>query len=660
MTEEKSTQSFEFSDAREKLQDLLQQTQNEDVSAIQSYISSLTGGDVEKKLALDQAFRDHLQTLIMAEAPHSDLTSVVTLSITAAQNNLCSPSLPFLLLTDTFDSVTIDVCNKVFKFVEEKVSVWNSPQFYVSGKNFLLRMSNDLLRRLSKSHDTVFCGRIQLFLAKFFPLDEKSGLNLMSNFNKENLTVYNKENLEGPIQMEEKDDSMEYEEGEMREGSSSSYVDYQLYRKFWSLQDYFRDPLQCYNKEKWKQFMKNSNSVMAAFKSMKLEPDSTSSKGKDSSKTGDESSVFFAKYLTSEKLFDLQLSDSSFRRFVLVQFLILFQYLGQQVKFKAATLVLTEEMQLYMKATTEKIYELLKEIPPDGEKFAADIKHVLDREEHWNNWKNEGCPSFVKEKPKEDQEPKRRPRKRTLGEELELNAGSSKKIDMGSPELTRLWNQCPDNLEACRSEKRMFLPALEEFFEEAIEQADPDAMIEDEYKIVNNSNYAWQALRLLARRSPHFFQTAAIAAQPSIKTIPAYLELMATKLAKEMPQFNHVEEIKTEAMDNDELLKAGEEEKEDKKVSAEDLELVAMKLGINWKTLAVELGFTEEEISTIQTDLAEVKEQSRHVLKSWEIKHGDEASKEVLLKALTESGLNDIVESVFQKKKQEEKNEGEK
>ncbi len=33
----------------------------------------------------------------------------------------------------------------------------------------------DLLRRLSKSQDTVFCGRIQLFLARFFPLDEKSG-----------------------------------------------------------------------------------------------------------------------------------------------------------------------------------------------------------------------------------------------------------------------------------------------------------------------------------------------------------------------------------------------------------------------------------------------------------------------------------------------------
>ena len=33
----------------------------------------------------------------------------------------------------------------------------------------------DLLRRLSKSQNTVFCGRIQLFLARLFPLEEKSG-----------------------------------------------------------------------------------------------------------------------------------------------------------------------------------------------------------------------------------------------------------------------------------------------------------------------------------------------------------------------------------------------------------------------------------------------------------------------------------------------------
>lgn len=51
-----------------------------------------------------------------------------------------------------------------------------------------------------------------------------------------------------------------------------------------------------------------------------------------SSKSGER---FFAKYLTNSKLLALQLSDSNFRRAVLMQFLILFQYLQLTVKFKS-------------------------------------------------------------------------------------------------------------------------------------------------------------------------------------------------------------------------------------------------------------------------------------------------------------------------------------
>ena len=48
----------------------------------------------------------------------------------------------------------------------------------------------DLLRRLSRTQKTVFCGRILLFLARFFPLTERSGLNVVSEFNLDNVTVY--------------------------------------------------------------------------------------------------------------------------------------------------------------------------------------------------------------------------------------------------------------------------------------------------------------------------------------------------------------------------------------------------------------------------------------------------------------------------------------
>jgi THO complex subunit 1 len=53
---------------------------------------------------------------------------------------------------------------------------------------------------------------------------------------------------------------------------------------------------------------------------------------------------------------------------------------------------------------------------------------------------------------------------------------------VNSPELTKLWNQASNNLEACRSKERDFHPSLETYFEEAIAQANPNNMIEDKYK----------------------------------------------------------------------------------------------------------------------------------------------------------------------------------
>ncbi|XP_054772580.2 THO complex subunit 1-like [Lytechinus pictus] len=690
-----SESQFDFEASRVKyLSSLDASHKKQSVSCLQICTDSLTGSDAEKKTALDQAYRNYVRKLVVSGASCSDFTSLVHLSTEAVEAGLCSPATPFLLLTDIFDSVTISVCKDVFQFVEDRVATWKQTDFYSSGKNYLLRMCNDLLRRLSKSQDMVFCGRIQLFLARFFPLDEKSGLNLMSNFHLDNVTTYNRTKLEGPLrarvpQAIDKQDSMDYEEGEM---GASTPVDYKLYRQFWSLQDFFRAPLQCFAKDKWKDFSNNAISVLDAFHSMKLEDVVAGKKKKrrrhhrqqqkeeeeeelarqkmllkmeQDLETGSGDQVSFAKYLTSEKLFDLQLSDAMFRRYVYVQFLILFQYLNQQVKFKQAHHVLTDEMSLFIKETREKVIALLRETPPHGVKFAEGIEHILSREEHWNAWKNEGCPSYVKEKGKTEQaRPKSRARKRTLGEELNM-AGAAKKIDLGSPELTRLWNVYPSNLEACAAEDRIFLPQVEDLFQEAIDQADPEAMIEAEYKVVNNSNYAWQAIRLLAKRSPHFFQTVT-ATNPPLKTIPAYLEYMVTKIAKELPQSeeNKAEELKTEeeTNENDELLKASEEGMDKSPstvVTEEQFALVASKSGDSWQTLAIELGFSDEEIASIVSETTDLKDQAKQMLRLWQDKEGDEPSRERLIAGLTESGLDDIVESVFTTERQKAVENGE-
>ena len=50
-----------------------------------------------------------------------------------------------------------------------------------------------------------------------------------------------------------------------------------------------------------------------------------------------------------------------------------------------------------------------------------------------------------------------------------------------------------------RARDRDFLPSLQNYFEEAIEQLDPANGIEDEYKKVNNGEWGWRALRLMSR-----------------------------------------------------------------------------------------------------------------------------------------------------------------
>uniref|UniRef100_A0A3P8VZ11 THO complex 1 n=1 Tax=Cynoglossus semilaevis TaxID=244447 RepID=A0A3P8VZ11_CYNSE len=619
--------------------------------------------ETEKKTTLDQALRGVLgDQIVVKQVSCDDYLALIYLSIDCVKEGICSATTPFILLGDVLDCLPLDQCDKIFTFVEENVSTWKSNNFYTAGKNYLLRMCNDLLRRLSKSQNTVFCGRIQLFLARLFPLSEKSGLNLQSQFNLENITVFNKNEQESTLLQkaaDEKEDGMEVEEGEMEEEDApapcSIPIDYNLYRKFWTLQDYFRNPVQCYDKFSWMTFLKYSDETLAVFKSYKLDDMQASKRKLEELRASGGEHVYFAKFLTSEKLMDLQLSDSNFRRHILLQYLVLFQYLTGQVKFKSylcsSSLILNDDQSTWIEETTKLVYQLLKEIPPDGDKFATMVEHILSTEENWNAWKNEGCPSFVKERTVDDK-PKRPTRKRAAPEDF-LGKGPDRKIFMGNDELTRLWNLNHDNMEACKLESREFMPSLDEFFAEAIEQADPVNMVEEEYKVVRNPNYGWRALRLLSRRSPHFFQPT----NQKFKSLADYLDSMVSKLAKELPKDIPSEEIKTgEEDDNDEdeddngdnLLKESNDSPsiQSKMVSNQQMDNVAAKLGAQWKTLATHLEMKAAEMREIENDSEDEEMQAKLLLVAWQDREGSQATVETLITALNAAGFSQIAETL--------------
>lgn len=497
---------------------------------VKVYHSFSSNSENDKRPPMDHAFREILMKQLSGDVDR--IGSLVRLSVEAARAEIVSNTIPVVLLGDTFDVVTLNKCEQIFKFVEELVEVWKEEIFFTSCKNNLLRMCNDLLRRLSRTQNTVFCGRILLFLSKFFPFSERSGLNIVSEFNLDNFTEYG---------LDSKDhDDIDNKELEDTAEDIPLKIDYDLYCKFWSLQDFFRNPNQCYSKAQWKMFQMHAETILQSFSSFKLEDVRTNNDINGSSDTCNQAmdidmedhavdaaallairkdNHFFAKFLTNPKLLALQLSDSNFRRAVLVQFLILFQYLQVSVKFKIDSYTLTTTQSDFIKETEQRVYKLLEETPPYGRRFARTVQHMLQREEMWNNWKNDGCKEFKKPEEVEPCEDEAKPppakrSKRPLGDCLR-DAAHNGKFFLGNDNLTRLWNYSPDNLQACKSEQRNFLPLLETYLETPHDKSDPA--------------FEWRALRLLARQTPHFFT---FVSQPSCK-ISDYLDVVRKRLTRE-------------------------------------------------------------------------------------------------------------------------------
>ena len=180
----------------------------------------------------------------------------------------------------------------------------------------LLRLTVDLLKRLSKTNNAVFNGRVLMWLAFVLPLSERSGavigcvnntacvclpggsgLNLKSEANTANVTVY-EESIEQKL--------LDSVEGMQRHcvcvlaihvvHNKGTTVDPALYKAFWSLQNYIHNPSLLFKGEHWTAFAKAMESVLSAFSAL---PVAEGGKGTDEL-------CFTTKYLTSSRLLKLQ------------------------------------------------------------------------------------------------------------------------------------------------------------------------------------------------------------------------------------------------------------------------------------------------------------------------------------------------------------------
>ena len=285
---------------------------------------------------------------------------------------------------------------------ERRHSAKGVPQRHWKPKQqVILRTCNELLRRLSRAEDTVFCGRVFIFLFQSFPLGDKSSVNLRGEFHTDNVTTYDQvssEIMDGmevdgverqvdgaqqntseapsavatvstPISVATSKAPVEVPKviiGSNSEVSKVALDTDTLYPMFWSLQEYFAQPTKLFDVQTLQKFKVNMEATLVKFKAVHkdLEPRSNA-RSSDDVKQGQKRkfrdmndntiTAFNPKYLTSRDLFELEISDLAFRRHVLVQAWIVTDFLlGQTPKAKLKLENLKNKSVIYSYAISDE------------------------------------------------------------------------------------------------------------------------------------------------------------------------------------------------------------------------------------------------------------------------------------------------------------------
>ena len=301
----------------------------------------------------------------------------------------------------------------------------------------------------------------------------------------------------------------------------------ELYPTFWSLQQYFSQPKELFNATKFVSFKSGLEATMTFFQpyeskaAPKPPPKPANEEAKEETKKrkrseedeDDFAHTFNPKYLTSRDLFELEIKDLVFRRNILVQALIIMDFLlslspssrckllgiekpNQSVMYKEHTL--SEEDLKWVLDTKKSITDYLKR-DHDGPFFNRMVESVLSRDKHWCYWKVEGCPPIELPAIQADAylESKKTAKKNTAKKRI-------RPTPMGSLDLKFLEQADPvKDMERLKAPARYELPSLMSFKrpieEDELEIDMPTTDQSKKAAIEGKASKSWRALRIATK-----------------------------------------------------------------------------------------------------------------------------------------------------------------
>lgn len=382
--------------------------------------------------------------------------------------------------------LTLEECDTYFAVNYEN----NFDQFHESDNLPLLRTCLDLLSRLENTTHYHFAGRVLLFLAKLLPLFDRSGLNIISEVNNKELPSQVTETLRILAAKNSSKDEFEVdiEEGEAIDNEDEELISEdsdKLYERFWKIQSYLNQPNLLHDKNAWYSFRTHTDSLLTYL---------------DNVKTSTSIWKVTSTYAVNSKTLYMQLSDENFRRCILLQLLIILR----------SDKTDQDPSGSWTSITITRIHVLLSQMfdSERSRKFLDFVKQVTQREELWERWKTDKCPELKKIDDDEIVNVRSTyTKRRKLGDELRI-AKSYKMSVIGSPQLTKLWNQ--------NDTDRFNVPSLEKFLEPTINEP-PEKRLE----IFKDAKYGFKALRLLSKKCSTFV----VPSTNSVTNLSDYLSL---------------------------------------------------------------------------------------------------------------------------------------
>lgn len=521
---------------------------------------------------------------------------------------LTDASLPLAALEDLMERGTIPECAELFAYAETRAAPLTVNMVANAGKGLvLLRLCNELLRRLTKSYPphAVLAGRILTFLSTHFPINERSGVNLKGDFHVENETLW--EEVETPDAMEDE-----------APASAEAYASHpHFYALFWSIQQYFSRPHLLFEDTEhatkphpaaamrlcspeashMQMFQATADcllSVLSYFNHSDVHP---SKRARLDTHGTDQ---FFPKYLTEQPLLDYELSDVVFRRHILTQFLVVFQFLlgctrasrernaSWANKLLLPPFELSESDEKWTRRAWRHVQTQIRDTGKDGKEFLGTLLGILRRESSWVQWKGTSAPALEKapHAPLDAQ---------AVGEKD--HAGFQARLAkyphaLGTPALSMLWSDgfqatAPSSVEVRDEEgnvKTLATDGLEELEmppvlpsltslsrsihmeEQRAKQRKaalgPDAATDDAMVHIQNTkqSLAWRALRCTDKTQLHL-----MACMHDIDDIPGLLKAMRDEEQSEefvAPTLHEADEEAEKAQRNAEAEAKEKEEKE--------------------------------------------------------------------------------------------------